>query len=113
MEFMLISLLSLILLFLVVIFVLVYKGGNSRDSGLGIEIKYKLDALSAEVNRVEASVKNEIATNRTEGNEVSRNAREELSRSLKSFEDKLNGLTLSLEGKLTTFGEASTLNSKE
>lgn len=110
---MLISLLSLILLLLVVIIVLQIKVANSASNSNGVEIKYKLDTLGAEVSRVEASVKNEIATNRVEGNEVSRQAREELSRSLKSFEDKLNGLTLSLEGKLTAFGEASTLNSKD
>ncbi len=67
--------------------------------------------LSTEIARIEASVKNEIASNRKETSDQARLARGELASSLISFEEKLNHLTNTIDLKLTAFNEGATATS--
>ena len=64
---------------------------NKKNDDLLIGLKYKLDGLSSEVNRIEAVVKNEIVSNRNESTKTARDAREEMSHSLKSFGELISG----------------------
>ncbi|MBG9378194.1 DNA recombination protein RmuC [Panacibacter sp. DH6] len=66
--------------------------------------------LQGEVQRIEQSVKTEIAANRKEAFEQSAYARKELQQSLLSFEDKLNHLTNTIDHKLTAFSESNNNN---
>jgi DNA recombination protein RmuC len=102
-------LLAVIVLLLIINIVLSYKAtGNTTN-----DISYKLDALYIELNRIETTVKTEIAGNRKETFEQTAYARKELSSSLFSFEEKLNHLTNTIDHKLTAFSEANTKNAKE
>ena len=69
--------------------------------------------LQAEVQRIEQSVKSEIAANRKETFDQSAQARKELGTSLLSFEEKLNHLTTTIDHKLTAFSESNTTNTKD
>ena len=69
--------------------------------------------LQAEVQRIEQSVKTEIASNRKETFEQSALARNELRQSLQSFEEKLNHLTATIDHKLTAFSDSNTSNTKD
>lgn len=66
-----------------------------------------------ETQRIEQSVKIEIAANRKETFEQSALARKELRQSLQSFEEKLNHLTATIDHKLTAFSESNTTNTKD
>lgn len=71
---------------------------------------HKFDELKADINRIETSVKNEIAINRNETNNQSAQARKELAHSLQSFEEKLNHLTETIDKKLSAFSESNNSN---
>ncbi|HRH49913.1 MAG TPA: DNA recombination protein RmuC, partial [Panacibacter sp.] len=71
------------------------------------------DNLIKEVQRIEQSVKTEIASNRKETFEQSALARNELRQSLQSFEEKLNHLTATIDHKLTAFSDSNTNNTKD
>lgn len=98
-----------IALLLIINIILTYRAIQGKP----IDISYKLDAIQVEINRIESSVKSEIAANRKETFDSAASARKELASSLHSFEDKLNHLTTTIDHKLTAFNEANTLNSKE
>ena len=66
--------------------------------------------LQSEVQRIEQSVKTEIAANRREAFEQSALARKELQQSLQSFEEKLNHLTATIDHKLTAFSDSNNAN---
>ena len=66
--------------------------------------------LQTEVQRIEQSVKTEIAANRKESFEQNAFARKELAASLLSFEEKLNHLTATIDHKLTAFTESNNSN---
>lgn len=110
---MLYILLGLILLLLIVILILVYRAaGRSSEA----QLQYRLETLANAIDRLEASVKNEIVTNRAEAGEAANHARAALTESLRlygetfstnlymltrSVEEKLHFLTGSLEKKIT------------
>ena len=62
------------------------------------------------MQRIEQSVKTEIAANRREAFEQSALARKELQQSLQSFEEKLNHLTATIDHKLTAFSDSNNAN---
>jgi DNA recombination protein RmuC len=102
-------LLAIITILLIITLIVSWKANNNKDSGIG----YKLDSLHSDLQRIEISVKTEIASNRKETFEHAALARRELSSSLFSFEEKLNHLTNTIDHKLTAFSETNTTNSKE
>ncbi|MCW3114004.1 MAG: rmuC [Segetibacter sp.] len=102
-------LLAIITILLIITLIVSWKANNNKDSGIG----YKLDSLHSDLQRIEISVKTEIASNRKETFEHAALARRELSSSLFSFEEKLNHLTSTIDHKLTAFSETNTTNSKE
>src|SRR4051812_6298823 len=112
-------------IFTIVLAVLIWLLSKSTGQGHGKDLddlRFKIENLPAEISRVEASVKNEIANNRREASDNARNAREEIAGSVKSFAElitssmghsanlqkeqlesfalNLNGLTKSIEEKL-------------
>lgn len=127
-------LISLVILLLIIILVN-GRAVQSKNDELMVSLKYKLDGLSIDTNRIEASVKNEIVSNRNEGAKSAKDAREEMRQSLGSFgelisssaknnselqrgqlqtfSDNLNMLTKSLEEKWRASDEANTRNAKE
>ncbi|MCW3079483.1 DNA recombination protein RmuC [Segetibacter sp.] len=102
-------LLAIIILLLVINLIMSSRATNNKDAGF----PYKLDSLGLEMQRVEASVKTEIASNRKETFDNAALARRELASSLISFEEKLNHLTNTIDHKLTAFSEANNSNVKE
>lgn len=100
---------GLILVLLIINLILLFKSSGNTNEGL----TYKMDALNAEMQRIETSVKTEIAFNRKETFENASMARRELSSSLISFEEKLSHLTNTIDHKLTAFSEANNTNVKE
>ncbi|CAN5586506.1 DNA recombination protein RmuC [soil metagenome] len=76
-------------------------------------IKLFTNNNNTEVQRIEQSVKTEIAANRKETFEQSLLARKELANSLESFEKKLQHLTETIDHKLTAFSDSNTANTKE
>ncbi len=79
-------LLALIVLLLIVVLVFAYKAaGNATQS----QLNYKIETLANAIQRVEASVKNEIATNRQETNNSTQSTRTELQSSLHLFGEQL------------------------
>lgn len=110
---MLYVLLGLILLLIVIILVRVYKAAGQSSQA---QLQYRLESLANAIDRLEASVKNEIVTNRAEASEAANHARAALTESLRlygetfstnlymltrSVEEKLHFLTGSLEKKIT------------
>src|SRR5690348_8259665 len=87
-------------LLLILTLVFAYRASVSKSDERLTDIRYKVEGLQVGINRMEASVKGEIATNRMETNQAAKDARGELSQSLKSFEDKLNILTSAIEARL-------------
>jgi len=81
------ALLAVIVLLLITLLVLVRKNANAA---VHTQLHYKIDALAQAVQRVEAAVKNEIATNRAEANENARAARTELTGTLQLFGGQLS-----------------------
>ncbi|WP_298732378.1 DNA recombination protein RmuC [uncultured Chitinophaga sp.] len=110
---MLYVLLGLILVLLVIILVLANKAARNASQA---QLQYRLESLANAIDRLEASVKNEIVTNRAEASEAANHARAALTESLRlygetfstnlymltrSVEEKLHFLTGSLEKKIT------------
>src|ERR1044072_1731663 len=110
---MLYVLLGLILVLLVIVLVLANKAARSSSQA---QLQYRLESLANAIDRLEASVKNEIVTNRAEASEAANHARAALTESLRlygetfstnlymltrSVEEKLHFLTGSLEKKIT------------
>ena len=107
---MMISYILLGLIVLLLVFI-VYKVSNPATGNDFSE------SLLREINRIETSVKQEIATNRQELNQSAKDSREELSVSLKNFgeviETKLTRLTETIEAKLKLFQDDSKDGRKE
>jgi DNA recombination protein RmuC len=82
--------LGIIVLLLVIILSFVYKAAQSKGSNDISDLKYKLESLDIQISRIETAVKQEIATNRQEGNEAARTARTELAASLRAFGEQVN-----------------------
>ena len=83
--------LGIVIVLLVVVIVLVYKLVSTKGNGkIVADLTYGLQHLNAQVSRIEAAVKQEIAVNRQEGNEAARSARTELAASLRSFGEQVN-----------------------
>lgn len=110
---MLYVLLGFILVLLVIILVLANKAARNASQA---QLQYRLESLANAIDRLEASVKNEIVTNRAEASEAANHARAALTESLRlygetfstnlymltrSVEEKLHFLTGSLEKKIT------------
>ncbi|HEY1163616.1 MAG TPA: DNA recombination protein RmuC [Chitinophaga sp.] len=110
---MLYVLLGLILVLLVIVLVLANKAARNSSQA---QLQYRLESLANAIDRLEASVKNEIVTNRAEASEAANHARAALTESLRlygetfstnlymltrSVEEKLHFLTGSLEKKIT------------
>lgn len=79
--------LAVIILLLLVILVLVYKTGTGANQH---QLPHQLQQLAAQIARIEQAVKQEIATNRAEGNETARHARHEQAASLRAFGEQVN-----------------------
>jgi DNA recombination protein RmuC len=98
---MLYVLLGLILLLLIAILVFAYKAAMSSSQA---QLQYRLETLANAIDRLEASVKNEIVTNRAEAGEAANSARAALTESLRlygeTFSTNLYMLTRSVEEKL-------------
>jgi DNA recombination protein RmuC len=75
---------------LIVILVFAYKAATSKENSAVADLKYKFETLNTQIGRIEAAVKQEIATNRKEGNEAARIARTELAASLLAFGEQVN-----------------------
>lgn len=125
---------SVVILLLLVILIN-YRATQSRNDELQVGLKYKLDTLTADTIRIENAVKKEISDNRNESAKTAKDAREEMSNSLRSFgelisssaksnselqrdqletfSNNLNALTKSLEQKLRETNEVNTSNAKE
>ena len=82
-------LLVIIIALLIINTILIYRSTKVKSPEALQDISFKVRHIPAEIQRIESAVKNEIAVNRTETNEESRNARIELSNSLKIFGDQL------------------------
>ncbi len=66
--------------------------------------------LQTELQRVEASLKNELVTNRMELTEGGRSTRAELFNSIQSFESKLTNLISTVDLKLKEANESNNIN---
>lgn len=75
---------------------------NKRAAQPADELKFRLEQLTSEINRIESSIKNEFSINRGELGNSQKSLREELSRELKSFSTNLTALTRSIEERFTT-----------
>lgn len=83
-------LLALALLLLLIVIMLLLKITGAKENSQLADIRYKVDGLAGEVNRIEAAVKTEISVNRVEANTVNRDTREELAKSLHTFGEQLS-----------------------
>lgn len=84
MEILTILLIVVILLLLVAIF-FSYKASQLKEDHQLNELKFNMDSIRAEFPKIDAAIKSEISTNRTESNTALRETREELTKSLGSF----------------------------
>lgn len=108
--------LILLIVLVVISFIILYmvhRNSNVRTDNSSEEMRIKINSLSGEISRIESSVKNEFSTNRLENNDSFKNTRQELTASLRSFEENLNRMTLAIEAQLKEFTNSSTVNSKE
>ncbi len=80
----LILLVAIALLCVIAIFFSYKSSTITQDSSIS-DFNYKLEAIAKDVNRIEASVKDEIINNRRETLLEIKSSREELSNALKSF----------------------------
>ena len=128
-------LLVVVILLLVILIVINNHAGRSKNNDSLVNLKYKLDTLSSEVSRIESVVKNEIVSNRNESAKTAKDARDEMSQSLRSFGELVSGsskttselqryqlqtfsnnlhtLTKSLEEKLTNITESNSRNTND
>lgn len=106
-------LLSIITLVLIATLMFARKAANNNAVGNLNELKFKIEGVISEIARIETSVKNEIATNRMEGVETAKSSRTELANSLKSFEEKLNALTTTVDLKLKESNDTSANNARD
>lgn len=90
-----------------------YRASSKQSDSSWQDIKFKIQHIATEVQRIEAAVKNEITANRTEANESAKSTRMELTHSLKLFTEQISTLTTTIDGKLTSFNESHTNISKE
>ncbi len=124
-----------VILLLAILIVINSRVSRPKNNDLLVNLKYKLDSLSSEVNRIESAVKNEIVSNRNESAKTAKDARDEMSQSLRSFSELVSGsskttselqryqlqtfsnnlhsLTKSLEEKLTHINESNSRNTSE
>ncbi len=76
---------AIITLLLIINIIIARKAINNKQPG----IDYKFDALRSDIQRIEAAVKSEIASNRKETFDGAANARNELAASLATFKNDL------------------------
>ena len=86
-------LLAVAILLLIIIIVRLSGTTGAKETSQFTDIRYKIDGMVNEVNRIEATVKSEISINRTEANTVNRDTRAELTRALQAFGEQLSGIT--------------------
>lgn len=80
-------LLALVIILLIIILILQLRSGSGSQQQ---QLNNRLQHLYEQVNRIEQAVKQEIATNRQEGSETARHARNELAASLQAFGEQVN-----------------------
>lgn len=78
------------ILLLVVIIILILRITGAKDTSQLTDIRYKVEGMANEINRIETAVKGEISINRTETNAVNRDTRAELTRTLHTFGEQLS-----------------------
>lgn len=81
--------LAIIIVFLIIILITVYKNRTATDNNFQTDLAHTLNSISSQISRIELAVKQEIATNRQEGHETARAGRTELAASLRSFSEQL------------------------
>ncbi len=86
-------LLAVAILLLIIIIVRLSGTTSAKETSQLTDIRYKIDGVTNEVNRIEAAVRSEISINRTEANTVNRDTRAELTRVLQAFGEQLSGIT--------------------
>lgn len=80
------ELLTLVIVALLLIIIYYsYKAAAGKQAALLADLRFKVDQLAKAIERVEGSVKNEIATNRGESGKIAKDGRDEMMLSLKSF----------------------------
>ena len=124
-----------IVIFLLILLLVNHRSNQGANHDFLTSMKFRLDGLSIDVARIEITVKNEIASNRAESARTAKDAREEMSTTLRSFGElisnstkssstlqrdqletfskNLNDLTRSLEERLKESTESNSKNSRE
>lgn len=82
--------LAAILLLLLTILILIIRSNSRGSNTQQQQLLNQWEQLSRQVQRIEQAVKQEIATNRQEGQETARHGRNELSASLRAFGEQVN-----------------------
>ena len=73
----------IILLFFAIYFA--RKASNPKEDSAIIDLKYQVGSIGENISRIEKSVKDEIATNRTELSQAAKETRAELMNSFEKF----------------------------
>jgi DNA recombination protein RmuC len=128
-------LLSAIIFLLIIAIIFAYKASMLKNDEAILGVKFQIDNLGMNLNKIEASVKDEISTNRTELTKSEKDTRDELTTSLKTFADLISNsiksttdlqktqletfsnhlaaLTKTFEEKFLGFQETIAINSKD
>lgn len=83
-------LLAVAILLLIIIIIRLSGTTGAKETSQLTDIRYKVDGVTNEVNRIEATVKSEISINRAEANTVNRDTRAELASALHTFGEQLS-----------------------
>jgi len=82
-------LLAAVLLLLIVVIALLVKMAGKNDNSQLSDLRYKVDALTGEIGRIESAVKTEISVNRLEAGTANKDSRQELVGSLQLFGENI------------------------
>ena len=125
----------MVIILLMILIVMNYRSIRAGNDESFLNLKYKLESLTADINRIESSVRNEIASYRHETIQAAKEDRLEMNSSLKTFGEllanttkndsvlqrdqletfsgNLSKLTISLEEKFRLASDANEKNSRE
>ncbi len=104
-----ILLIAVLLMLVIIIFLIMRKPVNEQ----GKNFDQQLHQLESGVNRIESAVRAEFSTNRTENNEALRNNRQELSNTLRGFEESIGRLTSIVDSKLLELNNTQVNNARD
>lgn len=104
---------GVVILLLLLAIYFAWKASRPKEDQAMTALRYQISSIGENISRIEKSVKDEIATNRTELSQAAKDTRDELAQSLKIFSEQIDSFRKAIEETLLAFTQTIDKNSKD